>query len=117
VATVLAHIPKQAMYLGTWVADLTAHKMPVVENVDKWHCKAARTGTDPKSSMCSSTDKRALQFQLINAKRVPLTHAHMRAITPTDACRSFQATGAQISWSSYKSKFPAHAGSSLGVVL
>jgi hypothetical protein len=39
------------MYLGTWVADLTAHKIPVVENVDRCHCKVPRTGTDPKSSI------------------------------------------------------------------
>jgi hypothetical protein len=75
------------MYLGTWVADLTAHKMPVVENVDKWHCKAARTGTDPKSSIAGRAGlisdififARALisvlEFQLINAKWVPLAHA------------------------------------------
>jgi hypothetical protein len=36
-------------YLGTWVADLTAHKMTVAEDVDKCHCRAARTGTDPRS--------------------------------------------------------------------
>ena len=37
--------------LVPWVADLTAHKIPVVENVDKCHCKVVRTGTDPKSSI------------------------------------------------------------------
>ena len=42
---------QKVVYLGTWVADLTAHKIPVVENVDKCHCKVARTGTDPKSSI------------------------------------------------------------------
>ena len=44
-------ILQKAVYLGTWVADLTAHKIPVAENAGRCHCKAARTGTDPKSSI------------------------------------------------------------------
>ena len=46
-----ANALQKVVYLGTWVADLTAHKIPVAENVDKCHCKVVRTGTDPKSSI------------------------------------------------------------------
>jgi hypothetical protein len=42
-------------YMG--VADLTAHKIPVAENVDKCHCKVARTGTDPKSSIVGTAPR------------------------------------------------------------
>ena len=39
---------QKVVYLGAWVADLTAYKIPVVENVGKRHNKVARTDFDDK---------------------------------------------------------------------
>ena len=39
---------QKVVYLGAWVADLTAYKIPVVENVGKRHNKVARTVFDDK---------------------------------------------------------------------
>ena len=41
-------ILQKVVYLGAWVADLTAYKIPVVENVGKRHNKVARTVFDDK---------------------------------------------------------------------
>ena len=39
---------QKVVYLGAWVADQTAYKIPVVENVGKRHNKVARTVFDDK---------------------------------------------------------------------